>query len=380
MIFQTLQEETMARGARKIEIINIGLEPWEAVAMGLEVETLEEGKQRKAVADYVDGHDGDWADWLQTHRVELNVMTTPQLIEWLDGKMAGHGKLIPPEAVLQAELAERLEDGVRADLTERILREADLDVQVAAALAAIKPPSGATLKRGITRLFEQEADREWRDYIREAAQALRKKGLQWGRERSLLPTRRFPKLVVASRAHRFRMDGIRADQSALATPLQAAPRASDGETSLDALPAVRAPGSVSGVAAFALLRGAPRPQTRPPSGVALMLRVPLWPGPSHVMKLRPIGIAGDLDQPEPPRHDHVQALAKRRRCAFALRSAAKKFLCHCLAPRCQWMNGPKHHVGRRQPPVLLSRANDCDFLPIETVCRASPARSLAVIT
>ena len=34
MIYQTLQEATRARGARKIEIVNIGLEPWEAVAMG----------------------------------------------------------------------------------------------------------------------------------------------------------------------------------------------------------------------------------------------------------------------------------------------------------------------------------------------------------
>ena len=58
MIYQTLQEETRARGARKIEIINIGLEPWEAVAMGLEVETVEEGKSRKPVADYVKQHDG----------------------------------------------------------------------------------------------------------------------------------------------------------------------------------------------------------------------------------------------------------------------------------------------------------------------------------
>lgn len=44
-----------------------------------------------------------------------------------------------------------------------------------------------------------------------------------------------------------------------------------------------------------------------------MLGVPLWAGPSHVMKLGPIGIAGDLDQPVPRRHDHIQALAKRRR-------------------------------------------------------------------
>ena len=32
--------------------------------------------------------------------------------------------------------------------------------------------------------------------------------------------------------------------------------------------------------------------------VALMLRVPLRPRPSHVMKLGPIGFAGNFDQPE----------------------------------------------------------------------------------
>ncbi len=53
MIYQTLQEATKARGARKIEIINLGLEPWEAIAMGLEIETVKEGDRRKAVADYV---------------------------------------------------------------------------------------------------------------------------------------------------------------------------------------------------------------------------------------------------------------------------------------------------------------------------------------
>ena len=53
MIYQTFQEETKARGARKIQIVNLGLEPWEAIEMGLEVETVEERDRRKAVADYV---------------------------------------------------------------------------------------------------------------------------------------------------------------------------------------------------------------------------------------------------------------------------------------------------------------------------------------
>src|SRR5258708_30558804 len=53
MIYQTLQQETKARGARKIQIINLGLEPWEAIEMDLEVETVEATNRLKPVADYI---------------------------------------------------------------------------------------------------------------------------------------------------------------------------------------------------------------------------------------------------------------------------------------------------------------------------------------
>ncbi|WP_410706483.1 hypothetical protein [Bradyrhizobium sp. BWC-3-1] len=129
MIYQTLQEATKARGARKIRIINLGLEPWEAVEMGLEVEAVDAAKRFKPVADYIRERDGHrWEQWLQTRRVELNAMTTPQLIEWLDQKLADHGKgkLIPPTHVLEKELADHIESTIRAAIRERILREAKL--------------------------------------------------------------------------------------------------------------------------------------------------------------------------------------------------------------------------------------------------------------
>ena len=181
MIYQTLQEATRARGARKIKIINIGLEPWEALAMGLEVETVEAGKRRKPTAEYIKDHDGtddvdaagddvsdiDWDEWLQTHRVELNAMTTPELIDWLDQKMEKHGdgKLIPPTDVLADELTVGTEQRLRAQITERVLREADIDAQVAAALAALELPDGETLKRDIAEMFEDRPDAEWRAHI-----------------------------------------------------------------------------------------------------------------------------------------------------------------------------------------------------------------------
>jgi hypothetical protein len=158
MIYQTFQEATRARGARKIQIINLGLEPWEAVEMSLEVEDVEKGDRRKPAANYVlEREDGDyWEEWLQTHRVELNAMTTPEFIEWLDAKMAEHGdgKLIPPPDVLTTELDEQLEHEVRDILTERILQQAGLENQVTEAMASIKRPNGTALAKNIGRMFE----------------------------------------------------------------------------------------------------------------------------------------------------------------------------------------------------------------------------------
>src|SRR5262249_3761982 len=148
---QTFQEATKARDARKIRIINLGLEPWEAVEMELEVEDVDEKDRRKPVADYVrDREDGEhWEDWLQAHRVELNAMTTPQFIEWLDAKMAGYAKLIPPTDTLAEELSARVEDKVREAIVARILREANVDGQVAAAIAKIESPDSTALAAGI---------------------------------------------------------------------------------------------------------------------------------------------------------------------------------------------------------------------------------------
>ena len=168
MIYQTFQDETKARDARKIKIINLGLEPEEAIDMGLPVEDVEEKDRRKAVADYVPD---EWAEWLQTKRVELNAMTTPEFVAWLDDKMADYDKLIPPSAVLDAELDERVETRIRAALTEQILREAGFEERVAAAVAAVEKPDAAALEKGVKRLFKRQPDAEWRDHIKAIAEA-----------------------------------------------------------------------------------------------------------------------------------------------------------------------------------------------------------------
>ena len=47
LIYQSLQDATRARPGRKVRVINLGLEPDEALAMDLEAEDVEAGERRK---------------------------------------------------------------------------------------------------------------------------------------------------------------------------------------------------------------------------------------------------------------------------------------------------------------------------------------------
>lgn len=129
LIYQSLQEGTKARPGRKVQIINLGLEPEEALDMGLQVEDVKrDTNKRQPVAEYVDE---DWQDWLQAHRVELNAMSTPQLLAWLDKKMKAYeGKLIPPGDVLEDRLEREVRARLEVKITEQVLNEAKVAERV----------------------------------------------------------------------------------------------------------------------------------------------------------------------------------------------------------------------------------------------------------
>jgi len=115
------------------------LEPTEARAMGLPVEPVDRVNNAKvSVARYVPE---EWQAWLQHSRVELNAMTTPEFITWLNQKLAPHehGKLIPPGDVLSERLDRETRDHLREVLTARILSDAGLEQQVEARYQALAP-------------------------------------------------------------------------------------------------------------------------------------------------------------------------------------------------------------------------------------------------
>ena len=168
MIYQTLQEETKIRPRRKIEVVNLGLELWEAVELGLAVEDFPRGKHDRPVADYVKTRpDGQrWARHLQTERVELNEMRPAQFIAWITGKLeaVGIGKVIPPADFTEVVLREHARNLVKTRLTQELTKRAKIEARVAKIMRAIEWPDWPTkdaIRKTIERGLKREPEQRW---------------------------------------------------------------------------------------------------------------------------------------------------------------------------------------------------------------------------
>ena len=167
LIHQALTGSTTARAARKVKIINLGLDPWTAVNMQLQVETFS-AKKKLPVAEYVKQHDRDndtnWQDWLQTRRVELNAMTSPQFISWLDEKFSAYttGKIIPPDAVLTDKFKAELQTQARQALIDRLIKKHNIDQQVdTIVLNTVKSLKKDKLRTRVTKDLAKEPIQQW---------------------------------------------------------------------------------------------------------------------------------------------------------------------------------------------------------------------------
>lgn len=170
IIYQSLQNATNARPARKVHVVNLGLEPWEGLKMGLEPERVSSEDERP-VADYVSS---EWAEWLQNWRIELNAMSTPRFLQWLDDKMEkfGQGRMIPPEEILAKELHETAREKLAQDIKDRILKENEAEVQIERAFEQLKPVLDNKAKEligDVTKDLTTKPDQSWRDPVHRAA-------------------------------------------------------------------------------------------------------------------------------------------------------------------------------------------------------------------
>ncbi|MCL6612534.1 MAG: ATP-binding protein [Peptococcaceae bacterium] len=140
IIYQSLQKGTLSRPGRKVKVVNLGLEAEEGLKMDLPPEKVErKNKKRKIpVADYVNEY---WKKWLQSYRIELNAMSTPQFLQWLDHKMEqyGNGKLIPPDQVMADKLKDSAISRIKEKVKEKILSEAGYEERVQKSIHHMTP-------------------------------------------------------------------------------------------------------------------------------------------------------------------------------------------------------------------------------------------------
>jgi hypothetical protein len=188
MIYHTLQNETKARGARKVEIVNLGLEPCEGVGMGLEVEAVEGTDRNRPVAPYVTEHDAQWhswlasrgceswGDWLQSYRIELNAMPPADRIAWITQKIEQYPprKVIPPSGHTLPELREKAQAFVRSELTDELTRRAAIDERVAAAMGSINWswPKPETVTAEIEQALEAAPHCQWSEPLHSFARRI----------------------------------------------------------------------------------------------------------------------------------------------------------------------------------------------------------------
>jgi hypothetical protein len=179
-IYETLQEATLSRAARRIKVINIGLESWEAEDMGLEVESFNK-KGRKPVAEYVRDYDydnnTDWREWLQNNRTELNAMTTPQFLQWLESKMDEHGigKVIPDTFTLSEKLSENVKNIIQEKIKNDILENAGYDELVRQAVREKHEEirnETSNLRNRVDSALQDELENHWTEPIKEIAKEI----------------------------------------------------------------------------------------------------------------------------------------------------------------------------------------------------------------
>lgn len=177
LIYQALTEATRARGARKVHVINLGLDPAEAVEMGLQIETfrlvdsLKKGSRRLPVADYINDK---WEAWLQCQRVELNAMSSPQFIAWLDQKFSAYAeKVVPPSPVLRNELEQHTQNAIERLITQRILEKAGFKKQVEIAMKyATKLSEHTDLEKIVRQHLATIPENRWHQPLNEHAEKI----------------------------------------------------------------------------------------------------------------------------------------------------------------------------------------------------------------
>jgi hypothetical protein len=156
-IFGTLGASNRRYGYRnKVPVIDIGLRLADVEKLGLQSEPVATtGWNKRVVTLRRHGATADEIAFLESERVELNAMTSPELIAFIEEKLEQHGvaKLVPEEATLQAHARRLIEQQLAAAAVEKLKAKLHKD--------ALTRPLPADLSARVKALIVERPELSW---------------------------------------------------------------------------------------------------------------------------------------------------------------------------------------------------------------------------
>jgi hypothetical protein len=147
----------------KVKLFDIGLRLDDVEAMGLEDEPVSVARDWNKVAATLRRHGATEEEiaFLKDARVELNAMTSREIIDFVEAKLEEHGvtKIVPDETVLQDYARRRIEQQLAAAEVEK------LKPGLSQAAATVALPAG--LRHAVERRFAAEPRLSWDEALAE---------------------------------------------------------------------------------------------------------------------------------------------------------------------------------------------------------------------
>lgn len=188
-IARTLREETRRMPGYRVDVVDIGLRLEEALEMGLQAEEFTRQQNIPQVVkenltdlkrEWFVGRQAGKKSWI-CRRVELNAFSAPQLVAFIQDKLAEAGataKVLPPDDVITVQ-AKDMYRALAEKMTERrILEMLNVPEMVARVLKEMTRPYFAGLQEKLAKTLASNPPKSWRDILENEVSEIVRKALE----------------------------------------------------------------------------------------------------------------------------------------------------------------------------------------------------------
>jgi hypothetical protein len=180
-IARTLQYETRRMPGYHVDVVDIGLKLEDALDMGLQCEEFTRQNALPCMLElndlereYFEGCQAGKKSWI-CKRVELNAMSAPQLVKYIEAKLAEAGareKVLPPTDVVEAEAVDNYTDKLTQMVEDEIKQRLDISKLVEQVLESTKVADFSQLRDALAEKLVSNPPESWRELVKNEAELI----------------------------------------------------------------------------------------------------------------------------------------------------------------------------------------------------------------